>query len=60
VLADVGVRGLRIRPLGHVRQVRGAGVDQELLDLGLTTVDGDGDELDTGILLLKLCDRRSR
>jgi hypothetical protein len=46
--------------LGHVRQVRGAGVDQELLDLGLTTVDGDGDELDTGILLLKLCDRRSR
>ena len=60
MLADVGVRGLRVRPFGDVRQVRGAGVDQELLDLGLTTVDGDGDELDTGILLLKLCDRRSR
>jgi len=60
MLAEVGVRRLLVGPLGDVRQVGCAGIDQELRDLCLTSVDGDGDELDTGILLLKLCDRRSR
>lgn len=57
---DVGVQRLLVRPLRDVREVRRSSIDQELLDLCLTAVDGDGDELDIGILLLKLCDRRSR